>query len=321
MLTPFALSSDLISELLTGMRLRGVQYRRVQTGPAFGIGFAARPGHAYFHYLAVGSAVLRTQDGTLHALSAGNVVLLPQGEAHQLLSSPDAPVQDIGSFAAPPLGDGVYGVDACPSTNPLPSAIFFYGCLEFDLGGMHALGRLMPQLMLVDANGERYPGLLPILASMKGEICSGRIGFAGILARLAEVAAAMIVRGWVECGCDNAAGLVTALRDPRLAHAILALHRQPGRDWTVAELAAQCHISRSVFAERFQATIGMPPLRYATELRMRLASQWLTQDRLSIDAVAEQLGYTSQAAFSRAFKRVTGNPPGETRRLRTLTEQ
>ncbi len=101
--------------------LRGVQYRRVQTGPAFTIGFAARPEHAYFHYLAVGSAAPRTEDGTLHALSAGNVVLLPQGEAHQLLSGPDAPVQDIGSFAAPPLGDGVYAVDACPSTSPVPA--------------------------------------------------------------------------------------------------------------------------------------------------------------------------------------------------------
>jgi AraC-like DNA-binding protein len=314
-LPPFALSSHLVSELLTGMRLRGVQYRRVQTGPTFGIGFADRPGHAYFHYLAVGSAVLRTEDGTLHTLSAGNAVLLPQGGAHQLLSEPDRSVQDIGSFAAPPLGDGVYGVDACPTTSPLPSAIFFYGCLEFDLGGMQALGRLMPGLLQVDATGERYPGLLPILAAMKGEICSGRIGFAGILARLAEVVAAMVVRGWVECGCDNAAGVVAALRDPRLAQAILALHRQPGHDWTVAELAAQCHISRSVFAERFQATIGMPPLRYAAELRMRLASQWLRQERLSIDTVAERLGYTSQAAFSRAFKRMTGTPPGESRRL------
>ncbi|MGE8640663.1 MAG: helix-turn-helix transcriptional regulator, partial [Achromobacter sp.] len=66
----------------------------------------------------------------------------------------------------------------------------------------------------------------------------------------------------------------------------------------------------------FQATIGTPPLRYATELRMRLASQWLTQDRLSIEAVAQQLGYTSQAAFSRAFKRITGLPPGASRQLR-----
>lgn len=312
----FSLSSDLISELLTGMRLRGVQYRRIQAGPSFGLSFEAKRGHGYFHYLAVGTAVLRTADGSLHELSAGNAVFIPQGGAHQLLSGPDVSVQDIDSFVAAPLGDAVSAVDACPSTHPIPSVILFYGCMEFDLGGMQGLGKLMPGVMQVDAAGERYPGLMPILASMKGEICSGRVGFAGILARLAEVVAAMIVRGWVECGCDNASGLVAALRDPRLARAILALHRQPGRDWTVAELAEECHISRSVFADRFQATIGTPPLRYATELRMRLASQWLTQDRLSIEVVAQQLGYTSQAAFSRAFKRITGLPPGASRQLR-----
>lgn len=309
----FALSSNLISELLTGMRLRGIEYRRIQVGPSFGLRLEARPGHGYFHYLAVGSAVLRMADGSLHELSAGNAAFIPQGAAHHLLSSPDAPAQDIGSFEASPLGDAVSAVDACPSTSVVPSAILFYGCMEFDLGGMQGLGRLMPHLMLVDAASERYPGLLPILASMKGEICSGRVGFAGILARLAEVVAAMIVRGWVECGCENASGLVAALRDPRLARAILALHRQPGRDWTVTELAAECHVSRSVFAQRFEATIGTPPLRYATELRMRLATQWLAQDSVSIEAVAERLGYTSQAAFSRAFKRVTGQPPGAAR--------
>lgn len=191
--------------------------------------------------------------------------------------------------------------------------------MEFDLGGMHSLGKLMPRFMVADTKGQRYPGLVPILDSIKGEICAGRIGYAGILARLAEVAAAMIVRGWIECGCENAAGLVAALRDPRLARAILALHRQPGREWTVAELAAESHVSRSVFAQRFQSTIGVPPLRYATELRMRLASQWLSDERLSIDTVAQRLGYTSQAAFSRAFKRINGQPPGASRQVSSVS--
>ena len=195
--------------------------------------------------------------------------------------------------------------------------MLFYGCMEFDLGGMQGLGKLMPTFMVADTQTDRYPGLLPILDAMKRDICAGRIGFAGILARLAEVAAAMIVRGWIESGCKNASGLVAALRDPRLARAILALHRQPGREWTVAELAAESHVSRSVFAQRFQTTIGMPPLRYATELRMRLASQWLTHESVSIDVVAQRLGYTSQAAFSRAFKRVTGQPPGASRQMRS----
>ncbi|WP_326808200.1 AraC family transcriptional regulator [Streptomyces sp. NBC_01775] len=309
----FALSSDLISELLTSMRLRGVRYRRVHVGPRFGLNFEAKPGRAYFHFLAVGSAVLRTEDGTVHELSAGNAVFMPHGESHQLLSGPDTPVQGIDSFNAVPLSNAVCDVNACPSADPTPSAILFNGFMEFDLGGMQGLSQLMPDVMLVDAGGKRYPGLVPILTSMRREVCSARVGFAGILARLAEVAAAMIVRGWIECGCDNSSGLVAALRDPRLACAILALHRHPGHHWTVAELAAECNVSRSVFADRFQTTIGMPPLRYATELRMLIAGQWLAQDTLTIQSVAQRLGYTSQAAFSRAFKRVTGQPPGASR--------
>ncbi|PHV38316.1 AraC family transcriptional regulator [Janthinobacterium sp. BJB304] len=307
--------SNLVSELLTGMRLRGVQYRRIQTGPAFGIGFEDKPGHAYFHFLAVGTAFLCTDDGELHKLSAGSAVFMPHGRRHQLLSDTGIAFQDIEKFDTAPLGESVSGVDTCPSTHPVPSAVIFYGCMEFDLGGMQGIGKLMPTVMVADTQAQGYPGLLPVLDSMKREICAGRIGFAGILARLAEVAAAMIVRGWIECGCENASGLLAALRDPRLARAILALHRQPGREWTVAQLAAECHISRSVFARRFETTIGVPPLRYATELRMRLARQLLTHERVSIDVVARRLGYTSQAAFSRAFKRVIGKPPGACRQM------
>jgi len=153
---------------------------------------------------------------------------------------------------------------------------------------------------------------------MKREVCSGRIGYAGILSRLADAVAAMIVRDWVERGCDGASGLVMAMRDPRLSLSLLALHRDPGRDWTVEALAAESNISRSVFADRFQTVIGTAPLRYVTELRMQLASQWLTHQSLPIEVVAERLGYASQAAFSRAYKRVIGHSPGTTRRGRVL---
>jgi len=108
------------------------------------------------------------------------------------------------------------------------------------------------------------------------------------------------------------------MRDPRLSPSLLALHRDPGRDWTVDALAAESNISRSVFADRFQAVVGTAPLRYVTELRMQLASQWLTHQSLSIEVVAERLGYASQAAFSRAYKRVIGHSPGATRRPRAF---
>ena len=315
----FALSSDLINELLRGMRLRGVEYRRIQAGPSFGLGFAEKPGHAWFHFMAVGNAVLQMEDGATYALSAGNAVFISHGAAHQLFSHPGVSIQDIDRLEGDPLGDAVSAVETGTDGSPTPSTLLFSGCMEFELGSIHGLGRLMPGLMLIDAGGQRYPGLVPILTTMEREVSAARIGFAGILARLADVVAAMVVRGWVERACGNASGLVAALRDPRLAGALLALHQHPGRDWTVAQLAEHCNTSRSVFAERFQVTIGMTPLRYVTELRMRLASQWLTLERLPIEEVAQRLGYTSQAAFSRAFKRITGKTPGLSRKARQLT--
>ncbi|WP_281701132.1 AraC family transcriptional regulator [Acetobacter malorum] len=305
-------SSDLMSELLLGMRLRGIQYRRVYAGSSFGFAFKAKPGCAYFHFMATGTAKLLTEDGEFHTLSAGNAVFLPQGSAHQIVSDPKGLVQDIDHYDVVSLSETVCAVTA--SSCGAPHVIFFSGCMEFDLGGLQGLVPLMPELMMIDATSQRYLELMPILTAMEEEACAGRVGDAGILARLADVVMAVIVRGWVECGCGNSSAFVTALREPRLSRAILALHRQPGRDWTVTELAAESGLSRSVFAKRFQETIGVAPLRYAGELRMRIARTWLAYDRMPIERVAERLGYTSQAAFSRAYKRITGISPGSSRR-------
>jgi AraC-like DNA-binding protein len=174
----------------------------------------------------------------------------------------------------------------------------------------------MPEVMRVDTLLERQPEITPMLQAMEREVRTQRAGSAGILARLADVVSASIVRGWAECGCGDATGWVEALRDPRLSRVIGALHRDPGRNWTVAELAAEMGSSRSVFAERFLAVTGQTPLHYVTELRMRLAADWIGRDRMPIDAAAERLGYGSQAAFSRAFKRVTGQSPGAMRARR-----
>ena len=303
--------SQLAAELGRHLQTLNAHVTTAESCTGGGMSFEAKPGHAYFHFLAAGTATLRTDDDSLFELSAGNAVFISHGGAHALSSTADRPVQDINGFDATSLGDTVCAVDASPETPP--STLLFSACMAFELGSIQGLGSLMPALMLIDAQGQRYPGLMPILAVMEREVSAARVGYSGILARLADVVAAMIVRGWVECACGNASGLVAALRDTRLAGALLVLHQQPGRNWSVAELAAHCHTSRSVFAERFQATLGIPPLRYVTELRMRLASQWLTLERLPIEEVALRLGYTSQAAFSRAFKRITGQPPGASR--------
>ena len=306
--------ADLVSELLLGMRLTGLNYRRIQMTAPFGLGFGAVEGRAQFHFVARGPLFLRTGDKTVHALDTHDAVLLPRGGPHDLVSAPDLASRDVVTYEANPLCASVGAImscdtDACRSKD----ALIFSGCMEFDLGGMHPLVALMPEVMRVGTLLGRQPEILPMLEAMERETRMERAGFAGILARLADVVAASIVRGWVECGCGDATGWVDALRDPRLGRVIAALHREPGREWTVAELAAEMGSSRSVFAERFLEVTGMTPVRYLTELRMRLAAQWIGRDRMPIEAAAHRLGYGSQAAFSRAFKRVIGRPPGAAR--------
>jgi AraC-like DNA-binding protein len=307
--------ADLMSELLLGMRLSGIHYRRIRVVPPLGLAFGPSAGRAQFHFVATGTAFLRGTTGEITRLGPGTAVFLPHGGAHQLLSDPDAPCREITTFDAAPLCERVCDV-ACGAVHDgeTPDAknsfLLFSSCMDFELGGMQGLVRIMPEVMRVDGLEARHPELLPILTAMEQEACCQRVGFAGILARLADVVSALIVRAWVECGCGGASGLVEALRDPRLARAIAAVHREPGHNWTVSALAGEMGSSRSVFAERFQAVTGVTPLRYVAELRMRLAQQWIGRDKMPIEAVAHRLGYASQPAFSRAYKRITGHSPG-----------
>jgi AraC-like DNA-binding protein len=302
---------DLMSELLLGMRLRGIQYHRIEVAPPFGLGFGDTLHRAHLHVVVTGTVFLRGAEGAIFSLPAGTAVFLPHGGRHQLLSAVDLPCRNITSLVGEPVCEALSEIHDCAGRPGCPeNTVIFSSCMEFDLGGMQRLVRLMPEAMIAGTLSERHPEVLPILNAMESEVSGRRVGFAGILARLADVLSAIIVRGWVECGCDGASGLVDALRDPRLAGAIAALHRDPGRNWTLADLAAETGSSRSVFAERFHAVTGVTPFRYAAELRMRLATQWIGSEHLPIDTVAHRLGYASQAAFSRAFKRVIGHPPG-----------
>ena len=247
-------------------------------------------------------------------MDTGDAVLLPRGGIHDVVSRPDLACRDVTVFTTSTLCQGVSALTACEAGEcPSEHVLIFSGCMEFDLGGMGSLVGLMPEAMFVGTLSERYPEILPILEAMERETCDERAGFAGILAHLANVVAAFIVRAWAESGCGETSGWVSALRDPRLGGVISAVHRDPGRDWTVADLAAEMGSSRSIFAERFLAVTGLTPLRYLTELRMRLAAEWIGRDRMPIDVAAHRLGYGSQAAFSRAFKRINGRSPGSVR--------
>ncbi|MFL5186720.1 MAG: cupin domain-containing protein [Microvirga sp.] len=146
----------------------------------------------------------------------GHAVPLPRGGPHDLVLQQKLPSRDVTGFETAPLCQSVSSIQACSGGAYEPTdALIFSGCMEFDLGSMHPLVALMPEVMFVGTLLERYPVILPMLEAMEREARGERAGFAGILARLADVVCAFIVRAWVECGCGDASGWVAALRDPR----------------------------------------------------------------------------------------------------------
>jgi AraC-type DNA-binding domain-containing proteins len=307
---------DLTSELLQGMRLSGVNYRRIETSRPFGVEFGYVPGKAQFHFVSRGPLLLLTNSGQQFSLESGDALFIPTGCGHSLLSDAQATAINVMSLPSEPICGTVRCVkNACDDAQQ-ENAVIFSGCMNFELGGMQPLVKAMPEVMLVSRLLTTWPEIHPLLTAMERESLTRQAGYAGILARLADVVAALIVRGWVESGCGNATGWVQVLRDPKLGRAIYAMHTQPGVNWKVEDLAREAGISRSLFAERFLSATGTTPARYLTELRMRLAVQYITDEGVALEKVAFRLGYSSLAAFSRAFKRITGKAPGA---IRTAT--
>ncbi|KPX26555.1 AraC family transcriptional regulator [Pseudomonas ficuserectae] len=307
-------SNDPISELLLGMRLFGVQFRRLEVVPPLGVGFTNAIGRAQFHFVGRGPVWLRSAENVLYKLDTGDAVLIPRGGHHAMLTIENTSASDVQRFdPSTGISDGVQDRADAGEGGAVDQAIIFSCCMELELGGMQPLVAAMPDVMQVSTLLETCPELRPMLAAMEREALMLQAGHAGILARLAEVVAALLVRGWVAGGCGNATGWLGALQDPRLSRAIVMMHQHPGRRWTVATLAHEARHSRSVFAQRFLEATGKPPLQYLTELRMRLALHSLSREQHSVEAVANQLGYGSLAAFSRAFKRTVGISPGAVR--------
>jgi AraC-like DNA-binding protein len=135
-----------------------------------------------------------------------------------------------------------------------------------------------------------------------------------VITRLADILVIQAIRAWIERDPAARTGWLGALRDPQIGRAITLIHREPARDWSVASLAHEVAMSRSAFAARFTELTGEPPMHYVARWRMYTALTWLGEEDAGLGELAARLGYQSEAAFSRAFKRVIGVSPGAARR-------
>jgi len=300
--------SDALSEILRGLRLDGVEYGRCQPSAPWATEYPAQES-ARFHFLAAGSAYLQTPEGEWMELAAGDAILLPKGDAHVLASKPGVPPVLVHDLPKRQLCDGIVDLQ-CPCSDK--NNLLFFAVMRFNVDRQHPLLQLMPSVMRTSDLSSNEPSIPPLLDAMMREVEMNRVGSGGILARLADVLTATIIRTWVEHGCGTATGWLAAVRNPEIGRVLAAIHLEPARGWTIAELAKIMGASRSGFAQRFVDVVGETPARYIASMRMHQAHQWLKEGQ-RVASVANRLGYDSEASFSRAFRKMMGAPPSHYR--------
>ena len=303
---------DTLTQILLNLRLEGVEYARCVLQAPWAVAFPAQRS-ARFHFVAGGGCWLRTPGTKWLRLNPGDAVLLPRGSFHVLASSPEVPAVDIDTLARQTVAEKIYLVRTDAVAGGAAPDVMFCGALRFNLDPLHPLVAMMPDVMRAGELAQSDPAVPALLDAMEREVAMDRIGACGILARLADVLAASIIRAWVECACSDATGWIAAVRCPSIGKVLAAIHAEPERDWPVHRLAELMGASRSRFAEAFTSTVGETPARYVAKLKMFQARRWIAQEGMRVAVAAERLGYDSEASFSRAFKRILGHTPSASR--------
>ncbi len=297
-----------LHEVLHGLRVVDSCYCRTELSAPWALRMADCDAIT-FHFVAAGSAWL-SGNGSRIRLAAGDLAVFPHGAAHRLEGVPDTPerwVLDLPIDPGEPADELHHGGggEAC---------LIICAGARFD-PPEQPLAALLPELIDLRGDaGEDRELVGATLDAMRIESAARRPGGETVITRLCDILVISAVRKWLATSAEAQSGWVGALRDPSLGPALLAMHREPEHEWSVAELARTAHMSRATFAAHFSAEVGRTPLAYLTERRMELAAGLLREDGLSLGQVATRVGYGSVAAFSRAYKRTLGVSPGGERR-------
>ncbi len=301
---------DPLSDVLDLGRVSGALVASVRARAPWGLDLPQRPA---FHAITSGTAWAQVDDSEPLQLMPGDVLLLPAGARHQLLSEPHGTCVPFDSATKErlmtPDGDLTLGVSGAVTT-------FVCAAVDYDLDVAEPLMGQLPPVVHVPADPVGGRDVAAIVELLAMEVGARRPGSRAAAARLIDALLIAAIRHWLDRQADDEVpSWLRALRDPLLARVIAAMHARPAEPWTVESLAREIHVSRATLARRFADVVGEPPLTYLTRWRMHLASQKLKYSTETVDAIAREVGYTSEYAFNRAFARHHGQPPGRYRRL------
>jgi AraC-like DNA-binding protein len=264
-----------------------------------------------FHYVVEGGFRLSMPDGQTLAVGSGEAVMLPRNDLHVLGSQVDLPPVAANELLSGPEPLGVFKIRHGGGGARTHMICGFLGGND----ELEPLLEALPAAMKIDfaalPSGDWIGRTFAYAAQT---LSAGDPGAATVLAKLAELLFVESVRRYLARLSSDETGWLAGLRDPVIGRALSLLHTRVQEEWTAEKLAHEMHMSRSSFAERFTAVIGQPPMRYLTRWRMQIARQRLRDSRDSVAQIAFEVGYDSEAAFTRAFHRECGAPPALWRR-------
>ena len=297
---------DPLGEALHHLRVDGAFYSQALLTAPWGTTVPPMPGHVWFHVVTRGRVLLEPPGADPLWLHPGDVALVPHGEGHRLRSEPGVAVPDVLSLDLEQVTDRYeiirHGGGGAETT-------LICGAVRFDDPTARNVLDLLPPLLHVEASAD----MTSAFQLMASEARAFRPGGEAVITRVADILVIQMIRTWIETDPAARTGWVGAMRDRHLGRALTLIHRHPGRDWTLASLAAELSMSRAAFAARFTEVVGEPAMQYVTRWRMQLAVDALRTSDVTIGELAQRLGYRSEAAFARAFKRVVGSAPGSVR--------
>ncbi|WP_076998359.1 AraC family transcriptional regulator [Variovorax sp. KK3] len=308
---------DPLGEALHHLRMNGVFYCRSEFSAPWGVAMPPIEGCLMFHVVTSGPCWLEIEGVEPQQLSPGDFALVPHGAGHRLVCEPGAEAaalfdlpRELQSERYEVLRHGGGGT----------ATALVCGAVRFDHPAAQRLMHLLPPVIRMDAaDSPQAEWQASTLRFMAAEARAMQPGGETVITRLADVLVIQAIRAWMARDPAARKGWLGALQDRQIGRAITSIHREPERPWTVASLAAEVAMSRSAFAARFTTLVGEPAMQYVARWRMQVALTLMQEKGARPAELASRLGYQSEAAFSRSFKRYMGVPPGAARRARGIS--
>lgn len=301
---------DVLTDVLNALELKGCITSRRALVPPWRYNFAASQ-DMIFHLLTSGGGYLTLDgDSTPLRVEDGAVLLFPSGHAHSIgdkLTSPLTRVLHVAYSAQSEF-------QAFPGADEGSKMVVLCGAFRLEHPGAFPLLRSLPKVIHIPAEqGHMAPGFTEIVRLISREAAAPRLGTEVMLRRLTELLFIHVIRIWAEQQASASSGWLAALHDQSISTALGLIHQSPERGWRVEELAEAVALSRPVFSARFTRLVGEPPIKYLTRWRMHRATRLLKND-VEVEKIATLLGYESEVAFRKAFKREIGIPPARYRK-------